>query len=97
MANVGGSIAEIEGLKADVKQWQQLCINANAEVERQRGKVDKLVCLLAERDIEIGKLEAVLAALLEDTQHSEHICPDDDCPVRLARAALKEDSDEYST
>jgi hypothetical protein len=41
----------------------------------------------------IAKLEAALAALLEDTQHSEHICPDDDCPVRLAKAALKESDD----
>jgi len=94
MANVGGSIAEIEGLKADVKQWQQLCINANAEVERQRGKVDKLVCLLAERDAEIERLTA---ALVEIRDYPEGEDGRLDSMEAIAREALQEDSDEYST
>jgi hypothetical protein len=63
-------------------------------------ELGKLRATVAEQDDEIerleakvAKLEAALAALLEDTQHSEHICPDDDCPVRLAKAALKESDD----
>jgi len=43
--------------------------------------------LLAER---VLKLEAALQALLDDTQHRDHDCGDEEwCPVIAARAALE--------
>jgi hypothetical protein len=70
-----------------------------AEQEIERLTAELADCKESDRLIErlqarVGELEGAIAALLEDTQHSEHICPDDDCPVRLAKAALKEESDD---
>jgi hypothetical protein len=44
-----------------------------------------VLSLLDERDA----LRKVLIALLADTQHIMHNCSDPDCPVDLARAALR--------
>ena len=51
---------------------------------------DTLRALLAERD----RLRDALRNLLQDTQHDHHNCGDADCPVLLARAALKGGGDE---
>lgn len=41
-------------------------------------------------DPRIVELEAALRGLLADTQHKDHYCGDEDCPVAVAKAALKE-------
>lgn len=48
--------------------------------------------LLAQAADEITRLRAALRGLLADTQHAEHRCGDEDCPVAIARAALRENS-----
>lgn len=35
-----------------------------------------------------GELVQALQSLLADTQHAEHSCDDDGCPVQQARAAI---------
>ncbi len=47
---------------------------------------DRIEALTAENE----RLRDALKDLLEDTQHVDHNCGDEDCPVANARAALGE-------
>ena len=40
----------------------------------------------------VEELEAALRNLLNDTQHSEHHCGDEACPVSIARAVLAKET-----
>ena len=59
------------------------------ELERFEASVDKLVCLLAERDAEIDKLEAALETISDMVQGEHNL----DCAKDVADAALESDDE----
>jgi hypothetical protein len=72
---VGVMAETIESLTRERDTYKGACEEATAGA----------FALIAERD----SLRAALRDLLEDTQHKNHNCGDDDCPVKRAREAIK--------
>lgn len=66
---------------------------ANASLERTReleAKIETYKQWHYDNRQRIKELEKALKNLLEDTQHSEHYCGDEDCPVAVAKRVLNE-------
>lgn len=75
-------VGRLRGIAADYAHLSTI-YPVYAEVVEQ----EEVEAFLAAAD-EIERLRAALRGLLTDTQHAEHDCGDEDCPVAVARAAL---------
>jgi DNA repair exonuclease SbcCD ATPase subunit len=81
-------IERLHKLREATENWRlqtaEACERAREERDHYRDKYHSLKA-------EIERLRAVLEGLLQDTQHRNHDCGDEDCPVKIAREALRDD------
>lgn len=63
---------------------------AGAEDKEHTNILNEIAARIEDLSAENERLREALRELLEDSQHVDHNCGDEDCPVLNARAALEE-------
>jgi len=82
---------DLQDKDAEIERLTNICEYARNELRDTEAEIDNLIRLLHREKVRAEKLEAAFVKLEERLKYIDPVALD------IARAALKEESDEYST